>query len=282
MKAAETAFSKRRPSRADFCRIGLTALPALLLPQGVQAADLITVKLRPATVAEFDRYVKDVENRIEVEARAARFLWTEANADRLRRVQKGEVAIEGWNGSGTREIQGGLIHDWIGSVFVPGATLDKTLSLVQDYNNHKNIYQPEVVDSRLISRSGNEFKIYYRLFKKKVITVVLDTNHTVHYHSVSKTRLHSGSFTTRIAEVDGPGKPSESQLPPGIDHGFMWRLNSYWRFEEKDGGTYLECQAVSLSRDVPLGLGWMITPIVRALPRESLTNMLVETRRALS
>jgi hypothetical protein len=262
--------------------MGLTALPALLIPQSVQAADLITATLRPETSAVFDTYVREVEDRINTEASATRFLWAEADPDRMRRVQKGDVVIEGWNGKGTRDIAGGIIHDWIGSVFVPGTTLEKTLHLTQDYNNHKNIYKPEVIDSRLISRSGNDFKIYYRFLKKKVITVVMNTNHTVIYHPVSKTRLHSGSFTTRIAEVSDPGKPSERELPPGKDHGFMWRLNSYWRFEEKDGGTYLECQAVSLSREVPVGLGWMITPIVRGLPRESLTNMLVETRQALS
>ncbi len=261
--------------------MGLTAIPALLLPQNVQAADLITVTLRPETSALFDKYVREVESRINAEARAVKFLWAEASPGRMQRVQKGEVVIEGWNGKGSREIEGGVIHDWIGSAFVPRATLDKTMRLVQDYNNHKNIYGPEVIDSRLISRAGNDFKIFYRFLKKKVITVVLNTDHTVIYHPVSKTRLHSGSFTTRISEVDDPGKPSERELPPGIDHGFMWRLNSYWRFEEKDGGTYIECQAVSLSRDIPMGLGWMITPIVRGLPRESLSNMLVETRRAL-
>jgi hypothetical protein len=45
---------------------------------------------------------------------------------------------------------------------------------------------------------------------------------------------------------------------------------------------YLECQAISLSRDVPVGLGWLINPIVRSLPRESLTNTLRETRQALA
>jgi hypothetical protein len=84
-----------------------------------------------------------------------------------------------------------------------------------------------------------------------------------------------------VAEVYDPG-PGEHELPPGHDHGFLWRLNSFWKFEERDGGVYLECRAISLSRDVPTGLGWLINPIIRSLPRESLSNTLRETRQALT
>jgi hypothetical protein len=81
--------------------------------------------------------------------------------------------------------------------------------------------------------------------------------------------------------VEDPGKPSEKQLPQGEDHGFMWRLYSYWRFQERDGGVYVECEAVSLTRNVPAGLGWLIEPIVRHLPKESLESTLGLTRKAV-
>jgi hypothetical protein len=120
-----------------------------------------------------------------------------------------------------------------------------------------------------------------RLLKKKVITVVLDTEHDIHYFPVDATHCRSQSRTTRIAEVDNPGKPDERELPPGTGHGFLWRLDTYWRFEERDGGTWIECQAISLTRDIPTGLGWLIEPIIRSLPRESLENTLRETAAAL-
>ena len=175
----------------------------------------------------------------------------------------------------------GLVHDWSGCVFIPGATLERTLALVQDYDHHKDVYRPEVIDSKLLSRNGGDFRIYLRLLKKKVITVVLSTEHEVHYTKVDATRVNSRSYTTKIAEVEDAGKPGERELPPGKGHGFLWRLHSYWRFEERDGGLYLECQAVSLTRDVPTGLGWMIEPIIRNVPKESLTNTLRATRDAL-
>ena len=166
-------------------------------------------------------------------------------------------------------------------VFVPGPTGEAALALVQDYENHKEIYKPDVLGSKLISHDGNDFKIFLRLLKKKIITVVLDTDHDVHYQSLDSKRWFCRSYTTRIAEVEDPGTPKERVLQPDTGYGFLWRLYSYWRFQEKDGGVYVECRAISLTRDIPLGLGWIIEPIIRKLPRESLINTLKATRAAL-
>jgi hypothetical protein len=174
-----------------------------------------------------------------------------------------------------------LIHDWIGAALIPGATIKDTLALIQDYDNHKNIYQPEVIASQLISRHGNHFRIYLRLLKKRIMTVVLDTDHDVHYRSLDRRRWLCRSYTTRIAEVEDAGSSNERVLPPDTGYGFLWRLYSYWRFQEKQVGVHVECRAISLTRDVPLGLGWIIEPIVQKLPQESLINTLEATRRAL-
>lgn len=112
--------------------------------------------------------------------------------------------------------------------------------------------------------------------------MVLNTNHDVRYFPLGPARLHSRSYSTRIAEVADAGKPGEHEMPVGQDHGFLWRLYSYWRFQERDGGVYVECQAISLTRNVPTGLGWLIEPIIRNLPRESLANTLTATRQALT
>ena len=159
--------------------------------------------------------------------------------------------------------------------------LEQLLELIQNYDNHKNIYKPEVMDSKLVNRRDNDFQIYLRLLKKKIITVVLETDHDVHYRPLSRSRWECRSYTTRIAEVEDPGTAKEKVLPPDTGYGFLWRLYSYWRFEERDTGVYLECRAISLTRDVPFGLGWAIDPIIQELPRESLTNTLAATRRAL-
>ena len=135
--------------------------------------------------------------------------------------------------------------------------------------------------SRLISREGNDFKIYYRLRKRKVITVTLNTYHDVHYFPIDSTRWYSRSYSTRIAEVADADTPNEHEKPVGQDGGFLWRINSYWKFEEKDGGVYVECESISLTRDIPTGLGWLITPFVTSIPKESLEMTMGSTRAAL-
>lgn len=159
--------------------------------------------------------------------------------------------------------------------------MEHVLARVQDYDNHKNIYKPEVIASKLISHRGDNFQIYLRLLKKKIMTVVLDTDHDVQYRSLDRKRWICRSYTTRIAEVENAGSNKERVLPPDTGFGFLWRLDSYWRFQERDGGVVIECRAISLTRDVPFGLGWIIEPIIQKLPKESLIHTLEATRRML-
>jgi hypothetical protein len=170
----------------------------------------------------------------------------------------------------------------MGIVFIPGTTLKKTLALQQDYDHHAQYYAPSVTRSKLVSRKGDDFKIYYRVKQKKVITVVMDTDYDVLYEAVSPTRERSRSYSTRIQEIEDPGEKTEKAKPVDDGNGFMWRLYSYWRMEERDGGVYVQCEAVSLSRDIPTGLGWMIKGFVESVPRESLMFTLGKTREALA
>jgi hypothetical protein len=244
------------------------------------ATTATAAELKPVTVEAFDRYIRQTEARLDASKGA---LWAEQTPDRARRVRSGEIAVQPFNAKPEWNVQGGgLIHDWVGSVFIPGVTVEQTLALVQDYTHHKDVYQPEVVESRLISREDQHFRIFLRLLKKKVITVQLNTEHDVRYAQLAPKLWRSISRSTKIAEVANPGGPNEREKPPGTGEGFLWRLNSYWRFEERDGGTFVECQAISLTRDVPFGLGWIIEPIIRNLPKESLENTLRATRAALT
>ena len=165
---------------------------------------------------------------------AGPFLWSEVSSERAQRVRGGQVVAQFWTGQGPVRVPNGLIHDWIGAEFVPATNLKKTLSLIQDYDNHKNIYKPEVIASRLISHRGNDFRISLRLLKKKIMTVVLDTDHEVHYRSLDPKRWVCRSYTTRIAEVEHAGTPKERVLLPDTGYGFLWRLYSYWRFQEQE------------------------------------------------
>jgi hypothetical protein len=240
------------------------------------------VQLKRETLESFSAYIGDAEAAMEQTlGGGSPFLWSDADPERAQQVRGGQVAAQFWSGHGPVKVPNGLIHDWIGASLIPGTTVEDVLALLQDYDHHKNIYKPEVIASRLISHSGNDFQIYLRLLKKKIVTVVLDTDHEVHYRSLDRERWLCRSHTTRISEVEHAGSPKERVLPPDTGYGFLWRLYSYWRFQEREGGVYVECRAISLTRDVPLGLGWVIEPIIQKLPKESLIDTLEATRRAL-
>ncbi len=247
--------------------------------------------LRPETTVAYNRYVQLTEKNIDTELqRGQPFLWVDMQPENdraayLAKMRGGQVVIERLqttDGGKKIEAPGGLIHHWIGTVFIPGATLPQVLAVIQDYNNHATYYAPDVQRSKIISHSGNDYEIYLRLYKKKVISTVLDTWHSVQYHPIDATHEDSRSHTTKINEVENAGKSGERLLPPGDDHGYMWRMDTYWRFEQRDGGVYVECQSISLTRNIPTGLGWLVGPFVQSIPRESLTFTLEATRREVA
>ena len=240
------------------------------------------VQLNSRTLEAFDAYIQSAEMEMEQTLHGnCPFLWSQRTPARAQEVRRGKVVAQFWYGRSPIKVPSGLIHDWIAAAFIPDSTIQEIFAVIQDYDNHKNIYKPEVVDSKLVRREDQDFQIYLRLLKKKIITVVLDTDHEVHYRRVDRTRWVFRSYTTRIAEVENAGSHDERVLQPDTGYGFLWRLYSYWRFEERDSGVVLECRAISLTRDVPLGLGWAIEPIIQKLPKESLINTLEATRQAL-
>jgi hypothetical protein len=257
---------------------------------GPQVPDVVSVELKPETVEAFERYVRATEARVgRQRAQPEGFLYIDSLPDPKRgevqaALRRGDVFMERLitrDASGREmDAPGGLIHHWVGDVFIPGVSLRQVLDSVQDYDHHQNVY-PEVVRSRLIRRDGNDFKIALRLRYKKIITVTLNTEHDVRYTEVDPTHWYSRSASTRIAEVENAGRRDETEKPVGHDSGFLWRINSYWGFVERDRGVYLECESVSLTRSIPTGLGWLIRPFVTSIPRESLADTLSATRAAV-
>jgi hypothetical protein len=245
----------------------------------------------PIALQEFDRYVQLTEQRMEAEVRlGGAFLRIEGFSDETRQqdeeiLRDGGVVTERLE---TRdqdrdiELPSALIHDWVGTIFIPGASLDQVLAVVQDYDRHQQYYAPQVLKSKLIGRSGDEFRVYLRLKQTDVITVVFDTEYDVRYTSLDAMHTYSRSYSTRITELEHVGEQNERALPPDKDHGFLWRLDSFWRFEERGGGVYVQCEAISLTRDIPLGLGALVGPFVESIPKASLGLTLRETRDALT
>jgi hypothetical protein len=263
---------------------------AMALAGCLLAAAPAAAQLTPEAKRGFERYVQLTEERMSTEVRpGATFLRFDAlpaaqRQTALAQLERGEVVAEQLTTSAAASeiaTPGALVHHWVGTVFIPGATLPQVLALVQDYDHARQYYQPEVERSKLLARSGDDFKIYLRLRQTDVITVVLDTEYDVQYERLDANRAASVSRSTRVAELEHPGAAGEHALSAADDHGFLWRINSYWRFEQTPRGVFVQCEAISLTRDIPIGLGWMIGPLIENIPRQSLEFTLGATRKAV-
>ncbi|MCW5966757.1 MAG: hypothetical protein KIT83_22145 [Bryobacterales bacterium] len=247
------------------------SLPALSLTASSQAASL-----KPEDAAEFLRYTQRAEADLKRRAAGGKITGFPANP-----TPPDEVRVFSMAKENPLDIGSAYIHDWTGQAFLPNATAAALLRILKDYNRHKEYYAPEVVNSRLLSHTGEELRSFLRLRKKKVLTVILDSEYRNRFFEVQPGAGYSMSHTTSIREVENAGESDERILADGEGQGFLWKLHAYWAWQETAGGLWAECRAISLSRDVPSGLGWAVAPIIRSLPRESLEATLRNTYKAV-
>jgi hypothetical protein len=273
-----------RPGAVAFIFLAILSQAMALGAAPKSAAD------RQAISEAFSKYVSATDQRNQAELqRGTDLLWIDSLPEVARKKAYGELArggiqLEQRNSlDSNQEIPcpGCMIHHWEGLVFIPGARLDDALRVLEDYNRHSEYYAPDVARSRIDERDGDHFRVFLRFRRQKVITVVLNTEHEVTYYRDSAIRTHSRSSATHVAEVENPGSGKEWEKPREKDNGFLWGMETWWRMEEKDNGVYVQSEVVSLSRDVPAGLGWVIGPFVTAVPKESLTFTLEATRKAV-
>jgi putative flippase GtrA len=253
------------------------------------SADAATLQAK--TVKDFGRYVAAVEARTTRELTVdGPFLAVDRqpagkideDREQLRRgtvlIMRGSAADEN---AQEIEVDGGSIHHWRGVILVPNVKLDHVLRTLKEpgHNKHK---QEDVLASRVISRSGDSLKILLRLKRTKVVTVVYDTEHDVRYQKIAASRAASSSVSTRIVEVENAGAANEYTLPEGNDHGYLWRLNSYWRYQQVDEGVLIELESLTLSRDIPFVFRPFVRPLVDLVARESIRRTLESLRTRIT
>jgi hypothetical protein len=282
-------MSSTRYGPGTFCWLMLPIAAWLFsgVTAGVPAA---SSGLNPETIAAFARYVHLTDVRNNAELKNGRdLLWIDGlpgaeKAEAYGAVRHGEVRMQKLE---TRDngiaipCPGGLIHHWVGVAYIPGANVSAVLAILRDYNQHSRYYAPDVEQSRIESHEGDHFRVFLRFRRRKVITVVLDTEHDVRYFEDAPGLAHSRSSAIRIAQVENPDTKGEHERLPGQDDGFLWGMETWWRIEERDAGVYVQSEVASLTRDIPAGLGWMIGPFVTSIPKESLTFTLDATRKAV-
>ena len=225
----------------------------------------------PAAVSGFNSYVGGVEARLARQhgVREGFLAGGAASGESGMRLRRGELIVEQLTPAG-RGLPGAMLHHWRGTAFAAGATAADFERLMRDFDAYPQRFSPQVVQAKVVTREGDRLQASMRVRQKHVITVVMDTNYDITFGRLDAGRGYSVSRSTRISEIDSPGTGRERVLSASEEHGFLWRLNTYWSYEERDGGLYMQVESVSLTRSIPTGLGWAVRPYVASVPRESL------------
>ena len=257
------------------------ALAVLLLMSGDAA--IRAAELKSDTVKAWDAYIHAENLRMQKRLEAhGRFPWIDEDADRSQRVREGEILVTPVGEHNPKRVPDGLIHDWIGAAFIPNARIQDVIAVIRDYGRYKDFYKPSVIDSKPLGQVGAQDKFSMRLLNNAVLSkVALDSEYESSFVPVDEKRWYGVAYTTRVQEIEDFGQPSERELPPDEGNGYIWRLYSLFRLEQRDGGVYFELEAVALSRDIPFAVRWMVEPIVRRVSRGSLETTLEQTCRAV-
>jgi hypothetical protein len=238
----------------------------------------------PAAVSAFNSYSKAVESRLARQHQSTNtFLASPASdlEDVKIRLRKGELIIEKLTPTTNADFSGALLHHWRGTAFAPGAKVEDFERLMRDFNSYPQHFSPQVLQAKVITQGGDRMQAWMRVRQRHVISVVMDTTYDITFGQLDGQHGYSVSESTRIAEIEAEGTGAERTLNANGEHGFLWRLNTYWSYAEQDGGLYLQMEAVSLTRSIPRGIGWAVQPYVESIPRESLEFTLRSACNAL-
>jgi hypothetical protein len=270
----------RRSKRAA---LKLAASLALALVLALLVHPLHSAELQPSTLTAWNAYRTEADSRVEERATGRLpFLWMDESPERAARVRNGEVVVAPVVAHGSEAVPHGLIHDWIGVIFIPGATLDSLWAAIHNYDNYQSMYRPVVTSSQTLActEDSQEFQMVWQR-KVLFISAAMRGHYQAHEVMLDPHRGYNVAEAVEIREIQGYGHKDERMLPPDTGNGFIWRIRSVARYEERDGGVYLELEAAALTRDIPASLAWMVNPVVNHLSINSLTTTLRQTRDAV-
>lgn len=269
---------------SDWARLRAYARPLIPLMTLFFPATVNAASLEPTTSKAWDEYLESANTRMEQRLSPGKaFLWVDEVPDRLARVRAGEILVSPVGPQNPKKVPSGLIHDWVGAAFIPHAKINDVQQVVRDYARYKALYQPSVIDSKVIALGEAKDRFSMLLMNKSLFRrTAFDTDFESRYVHVDDRRGYSVARTTRIQEIDEYGAPAQHMLHEGEGNGIIWRLSSITRYVERDGGVYLEFEAIGLSRDIPGSLRWLVEPIIRRVSRRALSTSLQQTKTAVS
>jgi hypothetical protein len=258
-------------------RVALATLFFLLAPAVSNATEL-----KQETLTAWDAYMRAANLQLEERLNNnSPFLWIDESPERSRRVRQAGFLISPMGETNPEIVPNGLIHHWIGAMFVANVTIGDALSVARDYERYKEFYGPTVINSKLIARNGADYTVSILGLKRVLFeTIVLQSEFQSRCSESDARRAYCISYSTRIEEIQQYGQPNEWKLPPDEGHGYLWRLYTFSRYEQRDGGVYVELEVIVLSRDS--SIRWFVKPVIERVSRNSISIGLQQTREAIS
>ncbi len=240
-------------------------------------------ELNPQALTAWENYVASARARMKDRSTGKLpFLWVDGDPIRTRHLNSGEIIMEPIGKGNPISVPHGLIHHWIGAAFIPGATIQDLSGVVGDYSKYSEIYRPTLIKAELLDSTGDEQK-FSILWVQKVLLVTaafyteLDSN----YVALNSRQGYITFSTTCVQQIEHYREKDERRSAPDEGNGYLWRLVSFARFEERDGGLYLELEVIGLSKDLPGSLRLLLKPLIDHVPRQALTTKLDQTRQAI-
>jgi hypothetical protein len=243
----------------------------------------ISAELKPDTVERWNEYIRAVDARNQRPLfPGSSFLSSDDIPEQTAKLRNGQLVVSPGDPHVPLAVTSGLIHDWIGAAFIPNVTLQEVLATVRDYDRYQEFFRPSVMNPKLITAGESRDSFSMILMNRSVVSkTALETEYVTTYTRVDDHRWYSITNATHIREIAQYGTASQHTLPENHGTGFIWRLHTFTRYEERDGGVYLETEAVALSRDIPGALRWFVEPIVRRVSGNSMTTSLRQTQAAV-
>ena len=259
---------------------------ALLLPLlmvFVAVGSTYAAELDQQTVAAWDKYVASATLHMQDRlAGKAPFLWADEDPARRRQLSSGDIVVSPLGNTHPLIVPRGLIHHWIGAVFIPGARIKDLANVVGDYGKYSEMYRPSLIKAELIDSTADEQKLSILWVQRVLlVTAAFYTEMDSRFCALNSRQGYMTFTTTRVEQIENYGERDERRLAQDEGSGYLWRLVSFARFEERDGGLYLELEVIGLSKDLPGSLRFLLKPVIEHIPRQALTAKLDQTRQAI-
>jgi hypothetical protein len=256
--------------------VGFMCLSFMIVPATSKGAEL-----KKETQQAWDAYILTANSQM-VDRANRPFLWVDEVPDRSHSVHDGKILVSPIGQQNPKPVPSGLIHDWIGAAFIPDASLEEVLSATRDYGHYKEFYKPNVIDSKSLGTAGACDKYSILLANHEAVTATaLEGKYEACYHELDDRRWYSIAHTTSVQEIRHYAQPGAEELPPDQGSGYIWHIYSFARFEERDGGVYVELEVIVLSRDIPVAVRWVVNPIVRRVSSNSMVVSLQQMKHAV-